>query len=297
MNKIKRTFGFILTHSLAKRHIVKSLGRFIIWQVQSCLYPTRFFTKQFIKPVKFYARKGLTGLTGNIYVGLHEFYDMTFLLHFLRPEDIFFDIGANAGSFTLLASGVCKAKSIALEPVGATCELLSKNIELNTLQDCVTIINSAAGAANGTINFTSNEDTTNHAVAINELNETGIITVPVITVDSLISKNQPALIKIDVEGFETEVLKGMAATLNLSSLKAIIIELNGSSARYGYSEEEIHDLLLSQKFKPHTYNPFRRILTETETFGNANTIYCRDIDFINHRLQISGGVNVMGEVI
>jgi FkbM family methyltransferase len=297
MDKIKRTFGFIMTHPLAKRHIIKSFYRFIVWQIQCNLYPEKLFVKRFVKPVKFYARKGLTGITGNIYAGLHEFYDMTFLIHFLQPDDTFFDVGANVGAYTILASGVCKAKSIAIEPVKATFDILNENIGLNNLHDWVLAINSAAGAEKGAITFTSNEDTTNHAVAKNELIETGIITVPVITIDSLISKNPPAVIKIDVEGFETEVLKGMAATLDLPSLKAIIIELNGSSTRYGYSEEEIHNLLLSKKFKPHTYDPFRRLLTETKTFGNTNTIYCRDIDFINRRLQISKGIHIMGEVI
>ncbi len=85
---------------MGKRHIYKSFFRFIIWQIQSSLYPNKFFIKPFIKPVKFYARKRLTGITGNIYTGLHEFYDMTFLLHFLQSGDVFYDKGANEGSYT-----------------------------------------------------------------------------------------------------------------------------------------------------------------------------------------------------
>ena len=44
------------------------------------------------------ARKGMTGASGNIYFGLHEFEEMGFLLHFLREEDLFIDIGAYIGS-------------------------------------------------------------------------------------------------------------------------------------------------------------------------------------------------------
>ncbi len=89
----------------------------------------------------------------------------------------------------------------------------------------------------------------------------------------------------------------MTATLDLPLLRAIIIELNGSGVRYGYSEDNIHHLLLSKGFKPHTYDPFKRLLSEIPVFGNDNTIYCRDLDFINHRLQIAAGINIMGEVI
>jgi FkbM family methyltransferase len=297
MGKIKRTFGFILNHPLSKRHPVKSFSRFLLWQIQSSFSPSKLYVKQFIKPVKFYARKGLTGVTGNIYSGLHEFSDMAFLLHFLRSEDVFFDIGANVGSYTLLAAGVCKAKSTAIEPVNSTYDILNKNIVLNNLQDKVSTINSAAGAVKGTITFTSNEDTTNHVITENEPNTEDIINVPLITIDSLLVGNSPALIKIDVEGYETEVLKGMENTLSSSELKAIIIELNGSGTRYGYDEEKIHQLLLTKRFKPCTYDPFKRMLTTNTSFGNYNTIYCRDEDFINHRLQEAMGIHIMGEVI
>jgi FkbM family methyltransferase len=297
MDKIKRTLGFILSHPVGRRHPVRSICRFILWQLQSSFYPSKLFIKRFIAPVRYYARKGLTGITGNIYVGVHEFDDMMFLLHFLRPGDSFFDVGANVGGYTLLASGVCKADSITIEPVSSTMEILNKNMALNNLKGRVTTINSAAGAQAGVLSFTSNEDTTNHVATENESTQNNIVNVPVITIDSLIDKNQPSLIKIDVEGFETEVLRGMKATLDLSSLKAIIIELNGSGERYGYSEEQIHRLLLANKFKPYSYDPFKRLLTEAKTFGDMNTIYCRDMDFIARRLQTANGIKVMGEVI
>jgi len=135
MDKIKRTFGFIFSHPLGKRHLLKSLLRFIVWQLQSSLSPSKLIIKPYVGDVKFYAKKGLTGITGNIYTGLHEFGDMGFLLHFLRPGDVFFDIGANVGSYTLLASGVCKAKTIAIEPVQTTFNMLQQNIILNNLQN------------------------------------------------------------------------------------------------------------------------------------------------------------------
>jgi FkbM family methyltransferase len=296
MQAIKRTIGFILNHPLGEKHPVKALFRFACWQLQSRLSKSRFIIKPFIGNVKFYAAKGLTGITGNIYTGLHEFTDMAFLLHFLRPEDLFFDIGANVGSYTLLASGHVGSKSISLEPVKSTFDVLSKNIQLNNLQGQAQLINAGAGSQTGEIKFSADEDTGNHVLAENETGKTNTVTVPLITVDSL-SVTHPALVKIDVEGFETEVLKGMTATLSSSTLKAIIIELNGCGERYGFNEKDIHNLLLSHNFKPFNYDPFNRILTELNTFGNYNTIYCRDIDFINNRLQQATAIKIMGETI
>jgi len=297
MEKIKRTFGFIFNHPLGKRHPLKSIFRFLLWQLQTAVSPTKLMVKVYLQGVKFYARKGLTGITGNIYSGLHEFDDMAFLLHFLREQDTFFDVGANVGSYTLLASGVCGSASITLEPVPSTFALLQKNIELNKLNDRVSPINSGVGSTQGTLTFSSDGDTTNHVIAADETNKSDNIKVPIITIDSLLTKAHPALIKIDVEGYETEVLKGMTETLSSSALKAIIIELNGSGERYGFDDQKIHELLLSHGFNAYVYDPFKRVLTLLEKSGDFNTIYCRDIDFISDRLKNAPGIKIMGETI
>jgi hypothetical protein len=69
MNKLTRTFGFIFNHPLGSKHPVRSFFRLLKWQLQSSVLPSKFFIKKFIQPVRFYAAKGLTGITGNIYVG------------------------------------------------------------------------------------------------------------------------------------------------------------------------------------------------------------------------------------
>jgi FkbM family methyltransferase len=295
VDKIKRTLGFIFNHPLGKRHPVKALIRFLFWQIQSNLQSSKLIVKPFVSGINFYARKGLTGITGNIYTGLHEFSDMAFLLHFLTADDTFFDIGANVGSYTLLASGVCKAKTIAIEPSTSTATLTNKNIILNNLQNRVKLIIAAAGADADVLLFSKNEDTTNHIINQNETLDAEVEKVDVITIDSLV--NKPSLIKIDVEGFESEVLKGMTATLKQPSLKAIIIELNGSGTRYGSDEENIHLILLTNGFKPYQYDPFSRVLTLKTSFGSFNTIYCRDLEFINARLKSAKAFQIMGETI
>lgn len=295
MQKIKRTLGFILAHPIGERHLLRCLWQSFVWQIQATLFPRKSIIKRFIGPVRFYAQKGQTGITGNIYVGLHEFYDQAFLLHLLRPEDLFFDVGANVGSYTLLASGYCKAQSVAIEPAESTFALLTKNIVLNQIQQLVLPINSVAGGKESTVTFKTNEDTTNHVVAPGEDSENDVALIPMLTIDNIARGKSPILIKIDVEGFETEVLNGMNDTLADPSLKAIIIELNGSGTRYGYQEDAIHELLVTKGFRPFVYDPSSRSLTEIQRFGNHNTIYCRDTKFITRRLQEAPTIVVMGE--
>lgn len=290
-SKLKRTFNFIFSHSIAKQKPLAAFFRLLKWQLQSSLTQS-LIAKPFIGKVKFYAKKGLTGITGNIYTGLHEFNDMGFLLHFLRKEDTFFDIGANVGSYTLLASGYIGTKSVTFEPVPNTFEILSANVTLNQLANKVILHNKAIGSNKGYIKFTSNLDTVNHVLA-NEENQDNAVEVELATLDEFSYMN-PSLIKIDVEGFETEVIKGGEKMLAQQTLKAIIIELNGSGGRYGYDEEHIHNTLISFGFSAHAYDPLSRTFTSQNSFGSHNTIYIRDIEFVKNRCVTAEKVKVLG---
>jgi hypothetical protein len=107
----------------------------------------------------------------------------------------------------------------------------------------------------------------------------------------------PTLLKIDVEGFETEVIKGAERLLSSPDLKAIIIELNGSGYRYGYDEALVHQHLLDCGFQPYLYTPQVRNLQEISHFGTHNTIYCRDLDWVQKRISNAAKVKVLaGEI-
>ena len=59
----------------------------------------------------------MRGATGNIYAGLHEFVDMMLPLHLLRSGDLFLDVGANIGLFTLFIKQECADATVhAFEP-------------------------------------------------------------------------------------------------------------------------------------------------------------------------------------
>src|SRR4029078_426269 len=138
----------------------------------------------------------MTGATGNVYVGLHEFTDMMFLLHFLRLDDLFLDIGANVGTYTLLASGVCRAKAIAFEPDPRAAEALRRNIELNRLNERVGVHQVAVGPSEGYVNFTVGRDTENTIAKPGE----NCQVVRQIRLDDVVCGLNPTFAKIDVEG-------------------------------------------------------------------------------------------------
>lgn len=240
----------------------------------------------FVDSMRLLVQRGMTGATGNIYCGLHEFEDMAFVLHALRPGDLFVDVGANVGSYTVLAAGAAGSDCLTIEPVPATFAHLLDNIRLNDLQSTVSAKNIACGATFDTLAFTSRLDSVNHVVARGEV-VNDAIEVPVAPLDALLSGRTPTLMKIDVEGFETEVLHGASDTMQAPSLLAVIMELNGSGIRYGYDEDQIHERMLRWGFAPALYEPWQRTLTpcRSRKGGAGNTLYVRQLDPLVERVR------------
>ncbi|MFM7683603.1 MAG: FkbM family methyltransferase, partial [Bacteroidota bacterium] len=131
MKFIKELFLPLINHPLNKENKIKAILKFLNWQLKLRLASSKEFVVQFTERSKFYVQKGRTGLTGNLYYGLHEFADMMFLLHFLRSEDCFFDIGSNVGSYSILANSHVGAHTTSFEPLPLTVELLKRNKEVN----------------------------------------------------------------------------------------------------------------------------------------------------------------------
>lgn len=284
MKKVLKIIRFISSHPLTKDKKSAAFFRFARWQFISKLFPYPFIYP-FVENTRLIVKKGMTGATGNVYVGLLDFSDMAFLLHFLRDTDLFGDIGANIGAYTILASGVVKAKSVAAEPVPATFKDLEYNIKINDIESLVSCVNSGLGEVEGNLKFTKNLDTVNHVVTEDDTSAIETIEIPVVTLDELFVNNCPVLLKIDVEGFELSVLKGGVNILANNKMRAIIIEFNGSGRRYGISDEEVHNVLLSYGFLPYLYNPFKRQLTSILKFSaEGNTIYIKDKIFAEERI-------------
>lgn len=291
------TLSFVANHPLNRERKLQSMVRFLKWQIGSSLSPGTT-VHNWINGSKFYVQRGETALTGNIYTGLFEFADMGFLLHFLRGQDLYVDVGANAGSFTILACSVVGARGIAFEPVPSIYARLVNNVELNYLSQRVVCVNKAVGAEVGRIAFTSRSGATNHALATNEACIDSI-SVEMTTLDSALANEAPALLKIDVEGFESAVVKGSTETLGADSLKAVIMELNGSGSRYGFVEDQIVTEMFRFGFESYCYDPFLRELTRIDgkNLESGNTIFIRDASFAKERVQSAVAVEILGRLV
>ena len=216
------TARFISTHPLASRRRFAAATRFLGWQISSWMRNSVEY--EWIDGAKLRVRRGMTGATGNIYCGLHEFADMAFVMHCLRPGDGFIDVGANVGSYTVLASAVCGATTLAVEPDPDAADHLRDNIRLNGLAAKVTLLQVALGAYEGRAGFSIGRDTCNHVAGA------GSRKVRLTTLDAAAAaaNMRPKLIKMDVEGYESHVIAGAAHTLAGRDLLAVLSESDDS---------------------------------------------------------------------
>ena len=282
-------------HPFNKNEPIIGIWRFFKWQINNLLNKSPII-HQLTSNSKLIVQKGMKGATGNVYNGLLEFSDMLFVLHCLRPDDHFVDIGANVGVYTVLASSEIGANTLSIEPVPDVFATLELNIAINKIDNKVTLLNIAVGEKEGILTFTSSLDTINHVATKDEIKEGDVIQVKVVCLDSIV-ETVPIVIKIDVEGYETNVIKGAEKTIGNPALKAVIIELNGSGSRYGFDETAIHNQFLQKGFQPYQYDPITRNLILLKGPHEHNTIYIRDYDFVKNRLLSARKINVQGQNI
>jgi FkbM family methyltransferase len=289
-----KSLRFIAAHPLSKGREFQSIWRFVKWQMRSRLVPG-VAVHNWVGGSRFLVRAGETGMTGNIYTGLHDFADMGYLLHVLRKTDLFVDMGANVGSYTILASAAVGARSVAFEPSPGTYDRLVENVRINGAQTRVRCLNAGVGRAEGVVKFATGTDTTNHVAATSE-GGARMIDVRICTLDAALDGLSPAVAKLDVEGYELPALEGARKTLGKESLHSVIMELNGSGSRYGFDESHMVKMMSDFGFRMYAYDPLNRKLTGL--CGNnaeGNTIFVRNLEFVKQRLAAAPMVSIVGK--
>jgi FkbM family methyltransferase len=205
---------------------------------------------------------------------------------FIKPGDIFFDVGANIGVFSLLAAALFKKKIMiyAFEPVYHNFDKLCRNIMVNNFNDFFTpyclaigdetkleVINlasSVSGSANHMVAGAPEKLATEQNVEFKQ----GIIAI---SFDDLAFRFQlplPNHIKIDTDGFEEKIVKGAEQMFSDQKVRSVLIEItdiDGSKERIigmmdGYGFNTKHSINFQEN-----HSRFRR---EKNGKGNIENI-------------------------
>jgi FkbM family methyltransferase len=182
-----------------------------------------------------------------VYANPPDYPEMLTWRGFLRPGDLFIDVGANVGNYAIWAAEA-GAEVVALEPADDTFRLLEENVALNGYT--IKAIHAAAGASPGTARFTSGLD------CINRLDPEGTAVTAVLTIDSIIGDRVVAGMKVDVEGFEIGVLRGCERALSEHRVRLIQLEWNARSVpAVGTDRQPVADLLAKHGYALYRAEP------------------------------------------
>jgi len=196
--------------------------------------PLRLIPKGIPVRIRRGAAKGMLWITGahvhGCWLGTYEKDKQDFCQRLIKPGMTVFDVGANAGFYTLVFSrlvgeGGCV---IAFEPDSDNMRLLRKHITLNKLEN-VSVVQAAVSDASVLAGFSLTGG------AIGRLEKKSSYLVPTLRLDELLADGNlppPDVIKMDVEGAEVLVLRGAKDFIEKNTC-SWIVALHGDVEKYG----------------------------------------------------------------
>jgi FkbM family methyltransferase len=148
----------------------------------------------------------------------------------LGPGDVFIDVGAHVGYFTLLAARRVgpTGSVLSLEPNPSTALQLRENLHRSHLQN-VLVEETASGESEQIVQLYLHTESNSSMASLSRANATGgaSVQVPCTTLDLLCQQRgltRVSVVKIDVEGAELLVLRGMKRVMN-EMRPLIVLEL------------------------------------------------------------------------
>ena len=172
--------------------------------------PLRLVPHNAVVPIMTGKLRGARWIVGSAihrcWLGFYEYDKQRMIAKRVKSGTVFYDVGANAGFYTLLASRLVADGSVfAFEPVPRNLSYLRKHIAINRTSN-VEVLDVAVSDANGTASFeVENTGYMGHLTA------RGGIEVATVTLDSLVAQGKilpPNFIKMDIEGAELAALQG-----------------------------------------------------------------------------------------
>lgn len=175
--------------------------------------------------------------------------ESVFIINNVKQGDVFVDVGANIGYFSMLAARQKAKKVLAIEPIPTTFDFLTKNIRHNNFGDIIKAFNVALGSEEGISKCVSSRGPKNHIEYEVDNIHAGlpVIEARVTTLDNL-QKNEKQteridFIKVDIEGYEYEFLMGARVTIS-NFRPTILMEIVDSRlAKYNASSKQVFDFM------------------------------------------------------
>jgi FkbM family methyltransferase len=201
-----------------------------------------------IKAGPLVGRKWIATTGRKFILGTHEVYKTDAFLKNYKEGEVFFDIGAHVGYFSAIAAVINKGSDAiyAFEPRPMNATFFRKHMDINHFQN-VTLFEAAVGETDGEVFFDMG-----HGSATGHISSDGKLRIRQVSIGKMVENHtlpSPGFIKIDVEGGEIEVLKGLTSVIQSSRPKMIVATHNPECHKF------VVDFLLQNKYSMEILNP------------------------------------------
>jgi FkbM family methyltransferase len=229
--------------------------------------------------------------------GIFESETINFCKKAMKNGDFIFDIGANIGFHTLVFNSLVtpKGKVISFEPEDSNFNKLTNNISINNISNSISLIKKAASDKNETLKLYLAKDNNLGAHSIFERDELSkeFLEIPAIKIDDFVIENKIEkidFIKIDVEGAEMQVIKGMTETIKRLKPTFIIEFNNFILEKIGSSSYELKNYIISS----FSYSAFKILPDGNLISSNLSDKHdCDNVVFIhNEKIEHFKGIIV-----
>jgi FkbM family methyltransferase len=211
-----------------------------------------------------------------------------FIQQFLRPGDTFVDVGANVGLHTLAAAHALggRGKIFAFEPFEPTARLLRKSVWMNGFAELIDIHKAAVSDHAGLERLHLGITSGHHSLfPLETMTRSAMepVDVPLVRLDQVIPADRKvALIKIDAEGAELEIVESAASIIRANPDIALIVEFGASHLqRVGRTVEEWFRVFDELALRHRVIDASSGALEDwtrdrLETAGSANLFFARE---------------------
>jgi FkbM family methyltransferase len=227
--------------------------------------------------IKLHLTKEEAMYLGIYYLGQLNPFETEYIKANVKPGDVFIDVGTFIDGWHSLLAAKEGAKVISFEPVSAYVKRFREQVELNNLD--IRIEPVALSDKNGTATFYDSGGASSfskeHGENVNKV-PSKKISITAKTLDSY--SLRPTMIKIDVEGFEANVIKGARKTL-AKYRPTLIMELEDKFLREaGSSAKELLALLRSLGYSFWMFSNNGELLQYNERGKSGMNLICKATD-------------------
>lgn len=261
------TLSQITAHPANQGRVIAAVARYIWWQISKRTF-AKYWDIPFHGLILRCHRDSHSASAALYFNGMTDFNEMSFMKRYLRPGDIFLDVGANVGVYTLLAASLVGPSGTvhAFEPGTLALGHLRENIKINKL-DGVTVHELGLSDLDGQAQLATDGDdcVASLVPTANGLETAGSTRIRCVTLDNHFKDQQFAMAKLDIEGAEPLAIRGAIAHLRAGNPPVLQIEMDGYSKKFGIETHDFIDELASLGYDVGLYDVSNNTIEFTRT--------------------------------